>query len=71
MQATRRMALIKLGSLGLLTGKGGDASHGDYQYFKIDSSTGALSFITMPDYENDLSVSGLNQYELRVVLERP
>lgn len=51
-----------------LTGKGGDASHGDYQYFKIDSSTGALSFITMPDYENDLSVSGLNQYELRVVL---
>ena len=53
-----------------LAGKDGNATHKDFELFKIDSD-GKLSFNTAPDYENDLSVAGSSGvgYEIRVVVK--
>ena len=51
-----------------LDGFEGNQSHLDYEQFKIDSSTGVLSFRAPPNREDDKSVLGNNEYSLRVVL---
>ena len=53
-----------------LAGKDGNATHKDYELFKIDSD-GKLTFATAPDYENDQSVAGDGGvgYEIRVVVK--
>jgi len=38
----------------------------DAQLFSMNSVTGELSFLILPDYENPMSVSGTNEYTIRI-----
>jgi hypothetical protein len=38
----------------------------DAQLFSMNSVTGELSFLVLPDYENPMSVSGTNEYTIRI-----
>ena len=51
-----------------LWGKDGNSSHPDKAYFKIDPTTGSLTFRAPPDYDQDKSISGENKYEFQVIV---
>jgi hypothetical protein len=42
------------------------ATTGDYDLFNINSSTGAVTFKTAPNYENPTDAGGNNVYDITV-----